>query len=85
MQFSINFSQIYTKHSSTIAFKGNSGCIMGLVCIQNEIFLEYSKIQKVELPTAYRFSTAERRTRRWADSPSPTCLGLTCRRKIGLK
>ena len=43
LQFSTDFSQNYTKHSSTIALHGNSGCPMGLVCIQNESLLAYSE------------------------------------------
>ena len=34
------------------------------------------KVTKFERPTAYRFSTAERRSRLWVDSPNAACLGL---------
>ena len=47
MQFSTHFSQNFTEHPSTIPFHGNSGCLMGLVCIQNSSLLVYSKSQKV--------------------------------------
>ena len=35
IQFCTDFSQNFTKHSSTIAFHRSSGCQMELVCIQN--------------------------------------------------
>ena len=60
LQLSTDFSQNYTMHSSTIALPWQQWMCHGLVCIQNESLLVYSKsLKKFEFPTAYRFSTAE--------------------------
>ena len=42
----------------------------GFVC-RIEAYYYKVKVTKFELPTAYRFSTAEGRTRLWADSTPP--------------
>ena len=34
------------------------------------------KVKELQLPIAYRFSTAERKPSLWVDSPRPSCLGL---------
>ena len=48
MPFSTDFSQNFTEHPKTIALPWqNSGCPIGLVCIQNSSLLVYSRSQKV--------------------------------------
>ena len=69
LQFSTDFSQRYTKHSSIIALPRQQWMSYGTGLYSE---LKYMvKVTKFEPPTAYRFSTAEGRTSLFADSPLP--------------
>ena len=66
IQFCTDFSQNYTKHSSTIALPWKQWMSHG-TGLYSEL-KHVVKVTKFELLTAYRFSTAEGRTSLWGDS-----------------
>ena len=68
LQFSNDFSQNYTKHSSTIALPWQLWMRHGTGLYSKLKPISILKVTTFEVPTAYRFSTAEGRTSLWAVS-----------------
>ena len=72
MQFPTDFSQKFNKYSSTIMLPWQQWMSHETKCVFKTKAYEFIlKVKKFQLPTVYRFSTAEGTTWLWMDSAPP--------------
>ena len=72
LQFPTDFSQKFDKHSSTVVLSWQHLSVrLDLYVFKLKAYKIILKVRKFQLPTYYRFSTAEGEIWLWVDSPPP--------------